>query len=460
MRLPLQWVLVVLGVSLGASASFGAAPVKGPSGGASPRAVVERFDSLMEAGSPEAIAAAQTLTTGPARRLFPLIAETQARLAPFLDTARSRDTVLQDTARGDWAVLAVRSTAVFTKPFLGLERLEATQAVHLYRDPRGKASGWKIADFEEVAEGARVAPRTGSLTADSAGAGPVEDAPLFPISPRAPSQADMRRVTRMRLRVAMRGGDSLPLPAPAASERVAGWRVVARGASWAEIETRRPSLASTAPRPKSGAALSVALRPYLASTTDLDLTDPLLKRKAAELKKGARDDAEIARRVRLFVSENFDYKLGATLFATSREALRDRKGDCSEAAVLVAALLRAAGIPSRVALGYATLERGVWIGHAWAEAYLADSAGGSWVGVDAALREFPAGPARVTLATLSGQKPMKAEASNLVIHTLANLDVTILEARAGDEVLPLVEHPGAAAESRAFWDKLLEGMGR
>jgi hypothetical protein len=98
----------------------------------------------------------------------------------------------------------------------------------------------------------------------------------------------------------------------------------------------------------------------------------------------------------------------------------------------------------------------VWIGHAWAETFI----GGEWIGVDAALREFPAGASRVALATLSGEREMRTEATNLMIRTLSNLDIEITAAwagTAGDEALPLVEHPGAAAQSREFWDKLLEG---
>ena len=46
-----------------------------------------------------------------------------------------------------------------------------------------------------------------------------------------------------------------------------------------------------------------------------------------------------------------------------------------------AALMRARGIPSRVALGFASVGRGVFIGHAWTEAWL--DPGRGWVGVDA-----------------------------------------------------------------------------
>src|SRR5690606_4619589 len=131
-----------------------------------------------------------------------------------------------------------------------------------------------------------------------------------------------------------------------------------------------------------------------------------------------------ARRVWRYVSTSFDYRLGATLFATSREAIRDLKGDCSEASILTAALLRAAGIPARVMLGYASPGQGVWIGHAWVEAWLGGADGG-WVGVDAALREFPAGPHRVALVALSGREDMKAAATNLMLSTLNNLDIGI-----------------------------------
>src|SRR5690606_4734961 len=144
------------------------------------------FDSLMEAGGPEAWAAARALTVGPARRLFPLLAEAQARLAPFLDTALSRDSILSETRRGDSAVPGVRTPADFRTPLLGMERRESAQAVHLCRD----AAGWRIADFEELADDARAAPRTGTLADDARDSGTDsygrgEATALLPVSSRA-----------------------------------------------------------------------------------------------------------------------------------------------------------------------------------------------------------------------------------------------------------------------------------
>jgi hypothetical protein len=390
----------------------------------SPRETVARFDSLLQAG---AGAEARALCTGQALRLLPLLIETQEKIAAFLDTARSSDTILEEKTRGDWTALKMRSVAVFTRPMMGLSRLTSLQAVHLYRDE----GVWKVADLEELAaENAALVPRQGLPS----GAG--KEASLLPVSRRVPIR---KGATRLRLRVSLSGGDSLPRGLPG---------VVERGSDWALVETRRP------PLPDSLKKFPGVPAVYLASTPDLDLADPRLRARAAALKKGSPHDVETARRIYGFVSSSFEYKLGASLFSTSREALRTLKGDCSEAAVLTAALLRAAGIPSRVVLGYATLDRGVFIGHAWAEARL----GGAWIGVDAALREFPAGAGRVALLQLSGAKRLQPIATNLMMRTLANLDIEITEAWIGEEKLELKTQSGADKEVRAFLDEVLKGM--
>jgi transglutaminase-like putative cysteine protease len=165
---------------------------------------------------------------------------------------------------------------------------------------------------------------------------------------------------------------------------------------------------------------------------------------------------EIARRVYAFVSSSFEFRLGATLFGTSREALRRMRGDCSEAAVLTAALLRALGIPSRIILGFATTGGGVFIGHAWTEARIAER----WVGLDAALREFPAGAERLALLRPGDSAELRIAASNLMLNTLSNLEIEIEGAWSGGKSLPLREIEGGAAEARAFFEEILRGIGR
>lgn len=76
----------------------------------------------------------------------------------------------------------------------------------------------------------------------------------------------------------------------------------------------------------------------------------LLASSAARTPAGA-TPFEIAERLRRLVGRHLVDKNLATAFGSAGEAARTRAGDCTEHAVLLAALLRARGIPSRVASG-------------------------------------------------------------------------------------------------------------
>ena len=79
-------------------------------------------------------------------------------------------------------------------------------------------------------------------------------------------------------------------------------------------------------------------------------------------------------------------------YASALEVAKNPEGDCTEHAVLLAALGRALGIPTRVVDGlaytdhYAGAEH-VFVPHAWAQAYV----DGHWQSFDAALHGFDAG---------------------------------------------------------------------
>jgi transglutaminase/protease-like cytokinesis protein 3 len=79
-------------------------------------------------------------------------------------------------------------------------------------------------------------------------------------------------------------------------------------------------------------------------------------------------------------------------YASALEVVRKPEGDCTEHAVLVAALGRALGIATRVvdglayAPGFAGKEQ-VFVPHAWAQAFV----DGRWQSFDAALQGFDAG---------------------------------------------------------------------
>jgi hypothetical protein len=60
------------------------------------------------------------------------------------------------------------------------------------------------------------------------------------------------------------------------------------------------------------------------------------------------------------------------------------EGDCNEHAVLLAALGRAAGLPTRVVAGTVYLD-GAFYYHAWCEVWV-----GRWVSIDPTFHQFPA----------------------------------------------------------------------
>jgi hypothetical protein len=101
---------------------------------------------------------------------------------------------------------------------------------------------------------------------------------------------------------------------------------------------------------------------------------------------GAKDAAEAAKNIEAFVAEYVENKNLSVGYASAAEVADSRQGDCSEFAVLTAAMCRAVGIPAQVVVGVAYVgdfagHQGFG-GHAWTQAYV----GGKWVGLDAAFK--------------------------------------------------------------------------
>jgi hypothetical protein len=105
-----------------------------------------------------------------------------------------------------------------------------------------------------------------------------------------------------------------------------------------------------------------------------------------------RDTVVAVKRIQEFVRAYIKKKDLSVGYASALEVVKGREGDCTEHAVLTAALCRAVGIPARVATGVAYApefigKRDVFVPHEWAQAYI----GGTWISIDAALNGFDAG---------------------------------------------------------------------
>jgi len=185
----------------------------------------------------------------------------------------------------------------------------------------------------------------------------------------------------------------------------------------------------------------------------LNLDDPALKVILKKILSGNHTRIQQLKLIQEWVSQNMNFKYGAALFGSSSEILKHMTGDCSEAAILTAALLRANKIPAKVAVGFVHYGKGVFIGHAWTEAWI-----GKWISIDAALNENPSGALRIKLANLTGEEDMRIQATNVLLQVISNLGVEILEIWQGDQKIPLIKFEEGKSISSKFIEELFDNM--
>ena len=146
--------------------------------------------------------------------------------------------------------------------------------------------------------------------------------------------------------------------------------------------------------------------------------DPKIKALARQAIGDATDAAVAAKRIEKFVNGYISEKNLAVGYASALEVALSKEGDCTEHALLTAALCQAAGIPAQVVAGVVYTEslpgKGPVFGpHAWVQAY----AGGKWVGLDATSRRF--GPGHITQSVGNGDP----EGFFSLMNTMGKFDI-------------------------------------
>ncbi|MBZ0222540.1 MAG: transglutaminase domain-containing protein [Dokdonella sp.] len=136
----------------------------------------------------------------------------------------------------------------------------------------------------------------------------------------------------------------------------------------------------------------------------------------------AQSPQEKMQRIETFVRGFISNKNLNVGYASALEVARKPEGDCTEHAVLVAALGRASGVATRVATGLAYApgfagKDSVFVPHAWAQAWI----DGRWRSFDAALKGFDSG--HIAFAVGDGD-PWKFFAG---LELLGNLELKAVE---------------------------------
>jgi Transglutaminase-like superfamily len=141
----------------------------------------------------------------------------------------------------------------------------------------------------------------------------------------------------------------------------------------------------------------------------LQSNDPKIREHVNRAVSPDRTEGEAALALERYVHEKLDKKNFSTAFASAAEVAESLEGDCSEHAVLLAALLRARGIPSRVAIGLVYVPgQGKMGGHMWTEALFSDG----WVPLDATLGRggIGGGHLKVAESSLADDAPVPVTA--------------------------------------------------
>jgi hypothetical protein len=166
---------------------------------------------------------------------------------------------------------------------------------------------------------------------------------------------------------------------------------------------------------------------FKAASMMIDSDDPLVRKLTDRALRDAPDDALVrADRLRAFVFDHISDKGLETAFAGAAETARTRTGDCSEHGVLLAAMLRAAGIPSRIATGLVYVTEsdggGLFGWHMWTQALI----DGRWIDFDATLpTRYTAG--HILTSTSSFSDGSSSAELNSLFVLMGNLDIEILE---------------------------------
>jgi transglutaminase-like putative cysteine protease len=191
------------------------------------------------------------------------------------------------------------------------------------------------------------------------------------------------------------------------------------------LEVRR-----VVPEPGSTVKAPITLpdmRPYLEGNALLQTWYPILIAAAAKCVRTSDGDTwRGATQIEQFVNGHIENKGFGTAFGSATEVLSSRAGDCSEHAVLMAAMTRAVGIPSKLVSGLVYHEGG-FAYHMWVEVWT----GGGWYALDPTIGDGSVDATHIKLAESAAENAIVADLSVGVLRTWRRLNIHVVSHASG-----------------------------
>jgi hypothetical protein len=215
-------------------------------------------------------------------------------------------------------------------------------------------------------------------------------------------------------------------------------KVLTSGPGTSEIEVTAPGYTPADATWQLPHADTPELHQFLQPTSYLEVNSPDIQKLAREAVGDEKNPVKAARLIEAFVRA-YIYKKDLNIgFASAEETAKSHEGDCTEHAVLCAAIGRAAGLPTRCVLGLGYIppgveepavsnqvdqDTGIFGFHMWAEAWIGPD---QWVPMDAALDGFDVGHITITKTALEEVNPL-IDLNAPIIQLMQNLKVEVLK---------------------------------
>lgn len=189
------------------------------------------------------------------------------------------------------------------------------------------------------------------------------------------------------------------------------------------------------------------LHPYLQPASYLEVDAPEIQALAKEAVGDEKNPVVAAHLIEHFVRQYITRKDLNIGFASALETAKSREGDCTEHAVLCAALGRAVGLPTRCVFGFGYVppgvdeptianktdaDTGLFAFHMWAEAWIGPN---QWVPMDAALGGFDVGHIAISKTALTDTNPL-VDLSTSVWQLMDNLKIEVVKTVSKREAAP------------------------
>ncbi|MGD9498102.1 MAG: transglutaminase family protein [Armatimonadota bacterium] len=243
---------------------------------------------------------------------------------------------------------------------------------------------------------------------------PFEIKSQIPVAEHLPLVRSLREVT---LRVRRTIGSAVELIPATGRQRVV-----------AEADDAVVTIARERP-PQESPSLPIGaeeLAPYLQPTKHVQSDHPRIVQTAREVIGAETDAWAAAQLLCTWVHERMGKVSSEPRPITALEALEEMQGDCTEHAILLAALGRAVGLPTRLVTGLAYVG-GKFGYHAWTEVYV-----GRWVEMDPAWGEITADAGHLVIYSTALDEASYARASLATGRTIGAIEIDLLGYVAAD----------------------------